>query len=107
MKAFVLPTNIFTLAATYVYRFFYLLYYFFFKHDITSSAKEISFDNPFTGLTEHFLINPFGGIFRPVFESIEKIFRIDLSITPLELLVSSAVILIFVYAIIKFLVPLF
>lgn len=106
---FLLPDDFFTRVPTLIYDAFYKLYIFLTQFELTGGTQTFTYTNPFSGLEETIKLRVWGQglLFNPILNGIEKLFKIDLSVTPLELMLSSAIFLILAYAVIKFLVPLF
>lgn len=106
-NVFVLSDDFFTKVPALIYDAIYRLYIFFTQFELTGGTQSFTYTNPFSGLTDTIKLKVWGTgiLFQPILNGIEKLFNIDLSVTPLELMLSSAIFLIFAYAVIKYLVP--
>ena len=108
-NGFIISSDFFLKIPSLIYDSFYRLFIFLTQFDLTGGTQTFNYINPFTGVTDTIKFKSWGQgiLFQPILSGIEKLFNIDLSVTPLELLLSSAIFLILAYAVIKFLVPLF
>lgn len=108
-NSFIISSDFFTKIPALIYDSLYRLFIFFTKFDLTGNTQEFTYLNPFNGITDTIKFKTWGQgiLFQPILNGIEKLFNVDLSVTPLELMLSSAIFLILAYAVIKFLLPLF
>lgn len=98
-------TEFFIQISATVYDFVYKLYYFLFHYNIFGGqGLEVSYKNPFNSLDTSFRVPVFNGM-RFIVEAIEKLFNIDLNVTPFGLIFGVGIFFILGYAVIKYLIP--